>query len=748
MSSVFPITDDPRYRRYTASAGQTVFPIPFPFLQDEDLKICLQVESGEYEVLDQADYQLSGANDPAGGAVTLNSGRSAGDVILVLGEAILDRMSSVVRDGRFSSFLIDSELDRIRIIEQEFRRDNQRSLKVDFGGTPLTIDAGLADGETLMKQGDRLVAGPDIVAIGDEVENAKSLIEGWASDIISQGNVPIYASVVGMSALSVPVGINAIRVNGYRTPGDDGGALYVKVEAEPVHAGKFATADGAWWELRETEPALEMFGAYGDGAANDTAARDAAVEYVGYHGRVRLVEKKSYLVANAENPFAVSYVGNGSLVTSVTGGLRQRNRYSDSLTKHMGHEYIERPFAYFNIGQGPGGTQSIRIFGDSTATNDYGPTTPTAVIRNALSHKGLPNFVLHNQAVSGSKWTDLDAIPSLADGKTSLIVIKYGINDAAVGGSIEARLAAMRSAMDAKLSAIRAAANGDFSDLAILLVGPNSTSDSPNGRDERWYERIREIYIEMARKHQCGYFDTYGHFSDSRNVANVIMDDPYGDGRSVHPIAQYNARIWGAVVDEFFPQSAIAMFATNRLTNEGSVSSVTTPASLPSQFTNGIFISRAKLADGWPVDGFLITVKNPDGGAVQTLWGYGANMRLLQRTAATASNEWTAWSGQTVGLTLANNWVNQGAPWASPGARKSADGMVVLEGLVTAGIVTAGTVMATLPSGFRPASASLFRVATNGGQCTLSVNPDGTIRAHTAADGTYTSFAGISFIAA
>ncbi|WP_421440658.1 pyocin knob domain-containing protein [Agrobacterium tumefaciens] len=162
MSSVFPITDDPRYRRYTASAGQRVFSIPFPFLQDEDVAICLQTAPTEYSIFDPSAYVLSGANDPVGGSVTLNTGRAAGDIILVIGVAILDRMSSIVRDGRFSSGLIDSELDRIRIIEQEFRRDNERSVKVDYGKTGLILDPDLEDGDTLMKQGNRLSKGANL----------------------------------------------------------------------------------------------------------------------------------------------------------------------------------------------------------------------------------------------------------------------------------------------------------------------------------------------------------------------------------------------------------------------------------------------------------------------------------------------------------------------------------------------------------------------------------------------------------
>ncbi|MBO0125228.1 hypothetical protein JZX88_06220 [Agrobacterium sp. OT33] len=114
-----------------------------------------------------------------------------------------------------------------------------------------------------------------------EAEAARDIAAGYASDAVSQGNVPIYATVVGMPSLEIPIGINAIRVNGYYAAGDGGGALYVKVDDEPVHAGKFQTADGAWWEIAESQVNDRMFGSKADyviggSGHDDTAAIQAA----------------------------------------------------------------------------------------------------------------------------------------------------------------------------------------------------------------------------------------------------------------------------------------------------------------------------------------------------------------------------------------------------------------------------------------------------------------------------------------
>jgi len=108
-------------------------------------------------------------------------------------------------------------------------------------------------------------------------EVARDIASGHASDAVSQGNVPIYATVMGMPSLEIPVGINAIRINGYYVAGDGGGALYVKVDDEPVHAGKFQTADGAWWELAQGQKLnIEAFGVVaGLDASNPVQAANA-----------------------------------------------------------------------------------------------------------------------------------------------------------------------------------------------------------------------------------------------------------------------------------------------------------------------------------------------------------------------------------------------------------------------------------------------------------------------------------------
>lgn len=114
----------------------------------------------------------------------------------------------------------------------------------------------------------------------DGAEAARDIAAGYASDAISGGMDPGLSTVMGMGAITIPAGINHFHVAGYHSAGDGGGALYVKVDDEPAHAGKFQTADGAWWEIAKGQDIrAEMFGAIADGVTDNADALSAVVEF-------------------------------------------------------------------------------------------------------------------------------------------------------------------------------------------------------------------------------------------------------------------------------------------------------------------------------------------------------------------------------------------------------------------------------------------------------------------------------------
>jgi hypothetical protein len=110
------------------------------------------------------------------------------------------------------------------------------------------------------------------------------LVSAFAETLLVAANAPAAQAVLSnhlpgytrqqLLAVSVPPAITSILTTGYAALADHGGAFYVRAASEPSHAGKFQSADGAWWELRMPYVTPEMFGAKGDDPGNGTGTDD------------------------------------------------------------------------------------------------------------------------------------------------------------------------------------------------------------------------------------------------------------------------------------------------------------------------------------------------------------------------------------------------------------------------------------------------------------------------------------------
>jgi len=111
---------------------------------------------------------------------------------------------------------------------------------------------------------------------------------------------PGYATVAALVAATVAPGTTSVQTNGYYTPGDGGGAVYVP-SAGPSGPGKLQTADGAWWILAKTNNPyrVQMFGAKADGATDDAAAINTAIQFcISQNGTVLQFLRGTYSIAS------------------------------------------------------------------------------------------------------------------------------------------------------------------------------------------------------------------------------------------------------------------------------------------------------------------------------------------------------------------------------------------------------------------------------------------------------------------
>lgn len=124
--SIDTVNDLPPRVQYVATASQTVFPYPFPIFQDADLVVEAQ---GIVQTL-TTHYAVSGEGDDTGGNVTFVTGRSAGDVITIYRQTVIERDSDFQLNGPMFSTSVNDELDKLTIIAQEQRAATNRCLRI------------------------------------------------------------------------------------------------------------------------------------------------------------------------------------------------------------------------------------------------------------------------------------------------------------------------------------------------------------------------------------------------------------------------------------------------------------------------------------------------------------------------------------------------------------------------------------------------------------------------------------------
>lgn len=379
-------------------------------------------------------------------------------------------------------------------------------------------------------------------------------------------------------------------------------------------------ANGKRFERQEGHITPEMFGAVGNGTNNDTQAIADAVAV-----RKELYLAKDYKVTSFFNKYGVLITGPGRILRDAPdGGTYQVNTYADNNQHIFGREYLYH--MYNRMLTRGSGSITGDLIGDST-TEGVGVSAPYQLddlMQTFLAKDGIPNVTINNRGVSSSHigmWlngTELATGPkslgSQVNNYGDFVVIRWGVSDASYGRTVENFL----NDLDAALTTIRAAK--PVTSTSIVLMSPNSVSDSGNNRDEKWFEQISGGIRTLARKHLCAYIDLYAMFQDSRFAAGNLMDAPYAPVKphvAIHPKNEYNVIIAEQIYNVLFPPAYVKLVGavsagggSGNLSNQSSTTRIVTSSDLPNTFTSDITLSRA--TTGMPFNGASFTMKQAD----------------------------------------------------------------------------------------------------------------------------------------
>lgn len=204
-------------------------------------------------------------------------------------------------------------------------------------------------------------------------ETAKDIAEGYASDAVSQGNVPILSTLLGLSGIEVPTGINFLRMNGYTAAGDSPPIHLKKLGSAPAtpKSNQWQSDDGAWWQFTDRQINAEAFGVKADGETDSTAAMANALEIAKDEGKALILPAGNirasivlenhphiHIIGNNRRASTLKPVGSNPDVIRLLGG-GVGDFYMESVGVNTVGTSV-RPIFFDGLGIGQGNAATIK----------------------------------------------------------------------------------------------------------------------------------------------------------------------------------------------------------------------------------------------------------------------------------------------------------------------------------------------------------------------------------------------------
>ena len=461
---------------------------------------------------------------------------------------------------------------------------------------------------------------------------------------------------------------------------------------------------------------------------------------------------RKVVAGNYTNNFGIEINGEGSVVKLITGGLQKLNSYADKHKNIFGLEYL----AYFHnliMQQSVTPTRKpIIVFSGDSTTEGVGVTTEFQLqnlLEKSSKSKGLNTAYginCINKGHSGlttehwnqTYWSDdLSVNPDL-------LILRWGINDPGwlknmttppidAGQDYPNRRDTNDFITSLRSGLAKVRGQKSLSQLSIVLMSPNSTFDTPNGRDTEWYESINKGIRQACRDFKCTFIDTYAMWKDSELAYGFWMDDPMPtSGRAIHPANVMNSWIVGVISDVVFPKGLEEKYSNNKITSIGGVEDAGSPTKLPSEYNFGITFGRGV---GYLLGGVVLTQKFLDDTSIQFNYPLKSNVidkgRFVFRIGdANSWGDWNVVGSRSDDLVTVSSGYNVG------NARMNVEGsMVSVEGYIgksTPSVIPAGTIIANISVGYRPVVDAIYTTAiiydnTNFAKVMISYRPNGDV---------------------
>ncbi len=218
--------------QYVATSLQTVFSIPFPFFENDDIT----VYRGTSETpISSSEYVITGAGTDSGGVLTMVSGETLGAVITIVRDSEIKRLTDFTDGGEWAADAVNTQLDRQITFIQEVRQLFRRCILLPVTSTlaSLTFPSfSIADATkslVINATGDGLDLGPTTAQIAGAAAAAANAAASAAAA------AALAAALSGTSATSNSIGTGAKNFTTQANKAFNAGFVFVASASAPTN---------------------------------------------------------------------------------------------------------------------------------------------------------------------------------------------------------------------------------------------------------------------------------------------------------------------------------------------------------------------------------------------------------------------------------------------------------------------------------------------------------------------------------